>query len=228
MYKNTFFYLCGLKVEQFDLLIDLVEPYLQYLSYADCKGPSEKSFEFRTQYLIVMTVCRHGLDFRFMAFVLQTSETTVQRIFNSWVIFLATLFNRITLSPAHGFLLKYMPDIFVNTGHGLTDLVLDATEFKFKFATNYDVNTLLFSHYKNTATGKALVGISPHGMGIIFSNIYPGSISDTEITEKTNVLKFVEEGHEIMTDRGFSIQDLCAEKGVSLNRPKQKDQDQFS
>ena len=65
-------------------------------------------------------------------------------------------------------------------------------------------------------------------MGIIFSNIYPGSISDTEITEKTNVLKFVEEGHEIMTDRGFSIQDLCAEKGVSLNLPKQKDQDQFS
>ena len=28
-----------------------------------------------------------------------------------------------------------------------------------------------------------------------------------------------------MTDRGFSIQDLCAIKGVSLNRPKQKDSD---
>ena len=62
-------------------------------------------------------------------------------------------------------------------------------------------------------------------MGIIFSEIYPGSISDTEITEKTDILNYVSEDHEIMTDRGFSIQDLCAIKGVSLNRPKQKDSD---
>ena len=83
----------------------------------------------------------------------------------------------------------------------------------------------MFSHYKNTTTKKTLIGISPHGMGIIFSEIYPGSISDTEITEKTDILNYVSEDHEIMTDRGFSIQDLCAIKGVSLNRPKQKDSD---
>lgn len=47
-------------------------------------------------------------------------------------------------------------------------------------------------------------------MGIIFSNDYPGSISDTDITEKTGVLGYVNEGHEVMTDKGFSIQDRCA------------------
>ena len=31
-----------------------------------------------------------------------------------------------------------------------------------------------------------------------------------------------------MSDRGFSIQELCAIKGIALNRPKQKDSDQFS
>ena len=31
-----------------------------------------------------------------------------------------------------------------------------------------------------------------------------------------------------MTDKGFSIQDLCVIKGVTLNRPKQKQGDQFS
>ena len=88
----------------------------------------------------------------------------------------------------------------------------------------------MFPHYKNPTSCKALIEISSHSMGIIFSESYPGSISDTEITEKTDVLNFVNEGHEIMTDRGFSIQDLCAIKGVSLNRPKQKDTDsnQFS
>ena len=60
-------------------------------------------------------------------------------------------------------------------------------------------------------------------MGLVFSEVYPGSISDTEITEKTNILDFVTEDHEVMSDKGFSIQDICAIKGVSLNRPKQKD-----
>ena len=220
--------ICGITIKQFNLIIDCIKPYLSFIPYKDCKGPSEKSFDYETQFIITLTICRHGIDLRFMAFILEKSETTVQRIFNSWVIFLATLFNQIDLYPGHGFLLQKMPKVFVETGHGLTDLVIDATEFKFQYATNYELNSLMFSNYKNTATGKALIGIAPHGMGIIFSDIYPGSISDSEITEKTGVLQYVEEGHEIMSDRGFSIQELCATKGVSLNRPKQKDADQFS
>ena len=61
------------------------------------------------------------------------------------------------------------------------------------------------------------------GWELFFSDVYPGSISDSEITSKTDILSYVEESHEIMTDRGFSIQDLCAEKGITLNRPKQKE-----
>ena len=85
------------------------------------------------------------------------------------------------------------------------------------------MNTLLFSHYKNHSTGKALIGIVPHGMGILFSEVYPGSISDSEITERTNAIDYVKENHEIMSDRGFSIQDFCSSKGITLNRPKQKE-----
>ena len=61
-----------------------------------------------------------------------------------------------------------------------------------------------------------------------FSEIYPGSISDSEITEKSNATLYVEEEHKIISDRGFSIQDFCAMKGILLNRPKQKDSSQFS
>ena len=31
----------------------------------------------------------------------------------------------------------------------------------------------------------------------------------------------------IMSDHGFSIQDLCSSKGITLNRPKQKNKAQF-
>ena len=85
----------------------------------------------------------------------------------------------------------------------------------------------MFSNYKNTLTGKALIGISPHGMGLLFSDIYPGSISDSALTKKSGVIEYVQPDHEIMADRGFAIQDLCAIKGVYLNRPSQKSGDQF-
>ena len=81
----------------------------------------------------------------------------------------------------------------------------------------------MFSNYKNTQTGKALIGISPHGSGILFSDIYSGSISDSEITEKSEAILYVENCHEIMSDRSFYIQKLCAVKGFMLNQPKQKE-----
>ena len=112
-----------------------------------------------------------------------------------------------------------MPKIFVETGHGLTDLVLDATEFKFQHASK---------NYKNKQTRKELVGISPHGGGILFSDIYPGSISDSKLTEEYGAVYFVESEHEIMSDRGFAIQELCAVRGITLTRPKREENDQFA
>ena len=55
-------------------------------------------------------------------------------------------------------------------------------------------------------------------MGIIFGNVYPGSISDTDITNKKSfpgVLNYINDGHEIKTDKGFST--LYTIKGVTLN-----------
>ena len=102
----------------------------------------------------------------------------VQRILCGWIIFLATLFDEMELKRPLGYTLKKMPKIFVETGHGLVidDLVIDATEFKFQHDSDFELNSLMFSNYKNGETGKVLVGISPHGEGILFSDIYPTSI----------------------------------------------------
>ena len=163
-----------------------------------------------------------------MNYIAGMSNATAHRIFCGWIIFLATLFNEINLKPRSGYMLKKMPKIFVETGHGLTDLVTDATEFKFQHASNFELSSLMFSNYKNTQTGKALVGISPHGVGILFSDIYPGSISDSKLTEECGAVCFVESEHEIMSEHGFSIQELCAVRGMTLNRPKQKENNQFA
>ena len=66
----------------------------------------------------------------------------------------------------------------------------------------------MLSNYENTQTGKALLGISPYGGG--FSAIFIGSISDSKITEECGAVHLVEREHEITSDHGFSIQELCA------------------
>ena len=188
-----FQHLCDLSTEQFELIFKCAAPYILHIPYPDCAGNSTlRKLDHRTDLFSVLTTCRHGLHQGVMSFMLGVSKATTQRIFIGWVIFLSTLFNKIDLKLSGEYLLKTMPDIFVKTGHGMTDLIIDATEFKFANATNYELNSLMFSHYKNTQTGKALIGISPNGGGMIFSEIYPGSISDSEITKKCGTIYLVQ------------------------------------
>ena len=72
------------------------------------------------------------------------------------------------------------------------------------------------------------MGISPHGGGIIFSRIYPDSISDSKLSKECGAVYFVENEHKIMSDRRFSIQELCAVRGVTFSKLKQKENDQFA
>ena len=227
--KNSkkFHQMCGLDIEQFKIVYECVEPYLHLIPYPNLKNTGDRSLSHQTELLAVLTICRQGLRISVMAYLLDRSDTTVERIFNGWVIFLATVFNKINLKPSNSFLVEMMPKSFVETGHGSTDLVIDATEFKLQMASNYELNSLTFSNYKNHTTGKALIGIAPHGLGVLFSDVYPGSITDSEITDKSKAIDYVEEEQEIMSDRGFAIADLLISKGITLNRPKQKEGQQF-
>ena len=224
---DQFKYMCGLTVDQFQIVNSIVEPYSHCIEYPDCKGTGSRALDKATELLVFLTICRHALHLGIMAYILNLGESTVHRIFVGWAVFLDAFFNKINLKPKGGYLISKMPDIFIKTGHGLTDIVIDCTEFKFNHATNLELNSLMFSNYKNTQTGKALIGISPHGSGLLFSDIYPGSITDSEITEKSGVIEYVEEEHEIMADKGFAIQDICANKGIFFNRPAQKNDVQF-
>ena len=171
-----------MSVEQFNILWNCVQPYCDVIIYPDCKGTGERTLDKPTELFAVLSICRHSLHQSVMAFMLKVGESTIQRIFVGWIVFLETIFTCINLKPEAGFsLLKKMSDIFVKTGHGLTDMIIDCTEFKFQHVSNLDLNSLMFSNYKNTITGKALIGIAPHGMGLFFSDIYPGSISDNSI-----------------------------------------------
>ena len=162
-----------------------------------------------------------------MNYIVGISDATVQCIFPGWFVSLATRFNEKDLKPPSRYTLKKLPKIFVKTGYGLTDLVVDAREFKFQDAYNFELNLLFFWNYKNTQIGKPFVAISPYWRGIPYNNIYPGSISDSKFIEEYGAVYLIENEHEIMNDCGFSIEDFML-WGITLNRPKQKEKDQFA
>ena len=145
-----------------------MQPYSDVIIYPDCKGSGKKSLDKPTELFVVLTICRHSLHQGVMAFMVKVGESTIERIFVGWIVFPETIFTCINLKPEAGVLLKKMPDIFVKTGHGLTDMIMDCTEFKFQRVSNLDLNSVMFSNYKNTITGKALIGIASHGMSLFF------------------------------------------------------------
>lgn len=113
---NIFKYLCGLSVEQFNILWNCVQPYSDVIIYPAWKGTGMRSLDKPAELFAVITICRYSLHQGVMAFMLKVGESTIQRIFVGWIVFLETIFTCINLKS--GFLLKKIPDIFVKTNHG--------------------------------------------------------------------------------------------------------------
>ena len=78
---------------------------------------------------------------------------------------------------------------------------------------------MTYSNYKHHNTFKSLIGISPGGAIIFVSKLFPGSISDKQLTERSGLLQLIEKGDSIMADRGFDIQDMLTPLGVRVNLP---------
>ena len=99
-------------------------------------------------------------------------------------------------------------------------MIIDATEVFIQQPSLPELQQRMFSSYKNhNNTFKALIGISPSGAATFVSKLYPGNISDKELTRQSGLLDLLEHGNSIMADRGFDIMDDLVPRGVKLNIP---------
>lgn len=98
-------------------------------------------------------------------------------------------------------------------------VILDCTEILCEKSDDPELNQILFSTYKNHHTIKFLLGIDEYGTVIFSSNAYGGSVSDRQIVQDSDILKFLNRGDIVAADKGFNISDLLEKKGVALNTP---------
>ena len=100
-----------------------------------------------------------------------------------------------------------------------TTAILVATEIRVNIPSSLLLQSQTYSNYKFANTFKALLAISPAGHVIFVSSLYTGSISDTQLVERSGFLSLLHKGDKVMANRGFTIEDLLLPLGVKLNIP---------
>ena len=147
-----------------------------------------------------------------------THETNVSKIFITWVKILHMILHTIDIWMPRSKIKKYMPSCFKPLYKDVR-VIVDCTEIRSERPSDFDVQCATYSSYKGCNTHKALVGISPSGVPTFISQLYEGSISDNDITNKTKLRDLFEPGDAMMADHGWTCANWLARKGVRLVSP---------
>ena len=125
---------------------------------------------------------------------------------------------------------RRMPDSMKNKFPNVK-IIIDCVEFHVESASSLFMHKLFYSDYKSHTTVKCLVGICPGGGFTFISPVFPGSISDKEITVRSGILNpaLWNPGEGIMADRGFTVHDYTDNLNIKLLIPPfLKGRDQLS
>ena len=171
------------------------------------------------QFFLFLCRVRVGLFERDLAYRFNIFVGTVSNTIVSWVNFLCLRLGSLSIWPSKEKIVETMPDSF-KSKYKETRVIIDCTEIKVEMPSSLVLKSQTYSNYKSAKTLKGLVGISPSGSLTFISQLYTGSVSDREITERCGILKMpFQAGDTVMADKGFDIQDLLDPISVKLNMP---------
>ena len=169
------------------------------------------------QLILTLVQCRQGDSIQFLSYQFLIAYDLIRRLFVTWIQLLYKQFNMLRdfmYAPRHRH--HPLPKALKNSLLNRTRIVLDCTEIKVETSRHYTQQGNLFSTYKSHATTKILIGCAPSGACMFCSEAFEGSISDKAIVEKSKVMDYIEEGDQVVVDRGFTIEEQVVQKGGQL------------
>ena len=187
------------------------------------RGPKPK-LSLVNQFLLVMMRLRLGLGEVDLAFRFEVSQSTVSRLFVSWVNLMYHKFKQLPIWLPRQTIDKLMPTCF-KVWYPTTRVIIDCTELFINTPSSLARQSATWSNYKSHNTVKVLIGIAPHGHVTFVSDVYEGSISDKVITQSSGFIELLDAGDSVMADKGFDVKDMLLEVGVRLNIPPFKSGD---
>ena len=193
---------------------------LQYVGHersypeGDKRGP-QRALNPLNELFLTLVRLRLGLLEKDLADRFGISQGLVSTIFNTWISLLRLHFSSLNFWEV---VKAHMPAQFRQSkDYGNTRVIIDATEIFIQKPSDLSLQSVTWSNYKSRNTLKGLVGISPFGGVTFVSDLWAGSISDNELTEKSGLLDLLESGDNVMADKGFTIGDRLGARGVTLN-----------
>ena len=166
-------------------------PAVDYLSYTGRNGETLPEKRFRPhvlppleEFFLLLVRLRLGLMEQDLAHRFGVSQSTVSRVTIAWINFMYLQFKQVSLRPCKEVVQSYTPKVF-HDQYPSTRVIIDATEINVEQPRLPELQQMTFSSYKNDNTYKALIGISPSGAITFVSKLFPGSISDKQLTSKT-------------------------------------------
>lgn len=145
-------------------------------------------------------------------------KSTVSRKVITWANYLYFLLGGMNIWPSKEKIMHHMPRDF-QILYPRTRVIIDCTEIFTERPSSLALASKTFSTYKSHNTWKGLVGIAPHGAVTFISSLYSGCMSDVEITKLSGLLNLMENGDQIMADKGFVLNNILKDTGVSIATP---------
>ncbi|KAF0745173.1 THAP-type domain-containing protein [Aphis craccivora] len=176
-------------------------------------------FSLDTEMRICLTLCKLKLNmsYKSLSVLFGISDTTCKNYFIETINLLFLIFKSMIVWPSKSKIEKNLPSCFTN--YKETRVILDCFETTIEKPKCLNCRIRTYSHYKGNHTIKIMVGIAPDGLITFLSSVYGGRASDKFIFIDSGILDKCTEGDAIMVDKGFLIEQECADRGVRLYRP---------
>ena len=155
-----------------------------------------------------------------LAYRFGVSVSTMCSILTTWIIYLHRVLVDIDWWTSIGGSHSFPPEFQQNDLFRKTRVIVDATEFFIEKPSDLQNQSVTWCNYKSHNTLKGLVGIAPFGGVAFVSPQYTGSITDKELTLESGLLDLLEEGDNIMADRGFLIDEEVQKRSLAYPRRK--------
>lgn len=168
--------------------------------------------------LLVLMKIRLGLTNRDLAHRFDLPFSTVSKIIREWIPMLSLALKPLIIWPSKDAVIANMPRCFKPKFKNCR-CIIDCTEIFIERTYNLKARAETWSNYKHQNTIKYLIGITPAGAISFLSDGWGGRASDKMITVDSGFLGKLENGDEVLADRGFLVREELASVGAILRIP---------
>jgi hypothetical protein len=194
---------------------------------AECSDIRTRKLDAINQMFFLLFTLRTGNTLEIAGILFGISKATATRYFVTWLDLMARVLMLEMPFPNQEDTRATVPQEYKDVfGSDCVRIVLDCTNINIQTHTDPDNQRVTWSKYYAGNVAKILIGTSAAG-GITFASLaYPGKISDNDITAESILkLNLLDEGDDVVVDKGFTIHHLLFEKLIGTWMPPKKDKD---